>query len=395
MFFNKSIAIFLLLIVGGCQKDSLQLIPKRKAILVYMIADNNLDHYAIHNINQMESAYNNKIHGDLYVYLDRAKGKSPSHPYLLKIENDTTPFILSKIIRTYPEQNSCDANILKAIVGDVMKICNKNTSLEGLVLWSHGNGWLPANADIITERNISPRKHNRSFGLDEDKNNYSESKDEMDICKLATVLQDWHFKFIIFDACFMGSIEVAYELKSSFEYIIASPTEILSVGFPYKEMLNTLYLKEFNPSLVVRDFIAYYQSQTGIMKSGAISAINTSELPVLANYIKKSIPLVPLSNPSIYFQYDRNKLNCFFDLDDFLKKNVSIDQYNAMKPMIEKIIISYKHTDEFMESINLKETCGLSMYIPHSLNQRKDIHEYYCKTKWGQDSGLASFWFNN
>jgi hypothetical protein len=47
--------------------------------------------------------------------------------------------------------------------------------------------------------------------------------------------------FIIFDACFMGSVEVCYELKDKAEYIVASPTEILSPGFVYSSMMQHLF----------------------------------------------------------------------------------------------------------------------------------------------------------
>ena len=36
--------------------------------------------------------------------------------------------------------------------------------------------------------------------------------------------------FILFEGCYMGSVEVAYELKDKTEAIIASPTEIVSPG---------------------------------------------------------------------------------------------------------------------------------------------------------------------
>ena len=36
--------------------------------------------------------------------------------------------------------------------------------------------------------------------------------------------------FILFEGCYMGSVEVAYELKDKTEAIIASSTEIVSPG---------------------------------------------------------------------------------------------------------------------------------------------------------------------
>ena len=74
-----------------------------------MIADNDLDYFAIQNINDMELGFKANENGDLFVYIDRASNTLPSHPYLLKISHDTTNVFTSKIVQTYPEQNSSDA----------------------------------------------------------------------------------------------------------------------------------------------------------------------------------------------------------------------------------------------------------------------------------------------
>ena len=49
--------------------------------------------------------------------------------------------------------------------------------------------------------------------------------------------------FILFEGCYMGSVEVAYELKDKTEAIIASPTEIVSPGMTevYPSALSYLY----------------------------------------------------------------------------------------------------------------------------------------------------------
>ena len=62
----------------------------------------------------------------------------------------------------------------------------------------------------------------------------------MDLPDLAEVLSPYRFDYILFDACFMGSVEVLYELRHSARYFIASPAEILADGFPYHLILPYL-----------------------------------------------------------------------------------------------------------------------------------------------------------
>ena len=50
----------------------------------------------------------------------------------------------------------------------------------------------------------------------------------MEIDDLAKGLPDDLFDFILFDACYMASVECTYELRNKAEYILASPTETMA-----------------------------------------------------------------------------------------------------------------------------------------------------------------------
>lgn len=43
-------------------------------------------------------------------------------------------------------------------------------------------------------------------------------------------------EYILFDDCYMASVEVAYDLKEVTDYLIASPCEIMAYGMPYAEI---------------------------------------------------------------------------------------------------------------------------------------------------------------
>ena len=89
----------------------------------------------------------------------------------------------------------------------------------------------------------------------------------MDIRELAERLRPFHYDFLVFDACFMSSIEVLYEMRNSFDYIISSPTEVLATGFPYKEILPELLSNSPNYSEIVEKYIAQYNEKKGVLKS--------------------------------------------------------------------------------------------------------------------------------
>lgn len=89
----------------------------------------------------------------------------------------------------------------------------------GLILWDHGGGVLGG------------------YGADE---NYP--SDNLSIPDIAAAIgsADVHFDFIGFDACLMGSLECAYSLKESADYMIASEESEAGTGWYYTDWLTYL-----------------------------------------------------------------------------------------------------------------------------------------------------------
>ena len=88
-----------------------------------------------------------------------------------------------------------------------------------------------------------------------------------------------HTEYILFDACYMSSVEVAYELKDVTHYLIASPTEVLSYGFPYTTMGKHL-LGTPNYKCIVDSFISFYSSYN--LPYGTVAVTDCTQLDALA-----------------------------------------------------------------------------------------------------------------
>jgi hypothetical protein len=173
-----------------------------------MAADNDLDADALADIEEMKQGFSEKD-ANLIVFVDPLD----EVPYLLKIGAGK-----ETRIKSYPELNSADSVILKQIIQEVIGLYPAPE--YGLILWSHGTSWLPAGTQL------------RSFGKDSGK--------EMNLPDLADALPV-KFNFILMDACLMGSVEVAYELKDKTDFIIASSTETIADGFPYDKIIPELF----------------------------------------------------------------------------------------------------------------------------------------------------------
>jgi hypothetical protein len=213
------IVFILITVFGSCSKEDIpEQTSTNRTIIVYMAADNDLSADALADLEEMKQGFS-ETGVNLIVFIDPVD----ENPYLLEIHPKEEIFIQS-----YPEHNSVDPNTLKEVVSEIIALYPDRE--YGLVFWSHGTSWLPAGSGL------------RSFGKDSGK--------EMNIQDLAESLPA-KFDFILFDACLMGSVEVAYELKDKMDYFIASSTETIYTGFPYDKIMPELLKPQINCEIFV------------------------------------------------------------------------------------------------------------------------------------------------
>lgn len=348
--------VVFLLLMSGCDKPDHDDRVNR-TVLIYMAADNDLSDNALRNIEQMKSSYPVDGKNNLLVFVNLPEEK----PYLIKIEADT-----EIVIKQYEEFNSLEVQNMRRVLVDMIGMYPANE--YGLVLWSHGSSWLP------------PNFQTRSFG--------EEKGLQMDITELSDALPV-KFDFILFDACLMGSVEVAYELKDNADYIIASSTETLYTGFPYDMIIPDLIAASPDLQKVAKKYMDYYRQLTGIYRSATISVINTNELEKLAEITSlllggNSINM-DLFNRSVVQRLDSYEEQYIFDFSDFIHKAFPDIQTESFDNQLQKVVLYKAHTDEFMGDFFIETYCGLSSYIP--LKSRDDLNNYYQRLKWYKDSG--------
>jgi len=328
--------------------------PVSRTILVYMAADNDLSDDAYVDLEEMQRGFTEKG-TNLLVFIDPADDV----PQILEI----TPGG-SKTVKVYPEFNSADAVKMGQVLSEMIRMYPADES--GLILWSHGTSWLPAGSRL------------RSFGRDNGK--------QMNIPDLANNLPA-HFDFILFDACLMGSVEVAYELKDKADYIIASSTETIYEGFPYDLIITELLQTKIDFNAVAESYFDYYNAQDGAYRSATISVIETRYLPELAYSLKELF-----ENNAVNLQaFDRTsvqRLDTFneqyvFDLSDFVDKLFPDANKTDFKAQLNRIVRYKNHTPQFLLEYNINTYCGLSCYIPHP--ERNDLTMYYKTLKWYKD----------
>ncbi|MFD2966335.1 clostripain-related cysteine peptidase [Sphingobacterium bambusae] len=368
---------FVACLVSSCAKDD-ELIPEKpvaRTVMVYMAANNSLAANAYANLNQMEEGFQ-AVDGKLVVYA-RIFGQQPK---IYEIVHDSSPEIKSKVLKTYGDHDSSDPEMMKIIFADMKQLAAADS--YAAILWSHATNWAPANLGRVGLR---------SFGDD----NYS----SMDVQQLKAALAT-DLDFLIFDACSMASVEVLYELRQVTPYILASPTEVLSVGMPYEQLGSLLFAADVPTSLarMAEVYVQYYQQKNGLEQSATFSLIDTRELDALAAATKQLLATYKERIPTFSrsgiqrMDLDPSSPVVAFDFQDFLDKHFIEAEQQAVTAAINRAVRYKAHTSNFLgQPINVFS--GLSTYIP--VREEEHLRAFYKSLAWSADAGYDNlFWWD-
>ena len=147
-----------------------------------------------------------------------------------------------------------------------------------LIIGCHGMGWLPVTKNQEQDENLKVKK-TRWFGG-------KSSEYQIEITTLANAISNAKMKmdYILFDDCFMSSIEVAYDLKDVTDYLIGCPTEIMLYGFPYHLCARYL-VGQPNYQALCQTFCDFYNNYE--KPCGTIAVIDCRELNHLASLMRQ------------------------------------------------------------------------------------------------------------
>lgn len=366
--------VLVFLIFTGCEKEkNTEIIIPEKTLLVYMAGENTLSKYTWTNLASIiEGATGSDIEKyNLLVYIDAQN----SLPGLFKIEKDRKGVVDSVRVKTYPEQNSADKDVMNELITDIFTAWP--AAEKGLFLWSHGTAWLPSNLSSF-----------RAFG--QDGNNWMEINDLRDALPGG-------LDYIVFDACYMASVEVVYALREKSSYIVGSSTEIIGDGFPYSRTIPLLLssgLLETRLRRVCENFYTYYASHPkgGSYETANISLVKTAGLD---NFAASCRPFLfgryvdeEMVNPSQFglnlqaLEYLTSPVSYSY-LYDFRSYMSLFDTQNSVN-LSDVVLVKETTPTAFFalpaRSMPINTYCGLSIYVPQVRNPK--MNDWYRQLDW-------------
>ncbi|MFA7116906.1 MAG: clostripain-related cysteine peptidase [Bacteroidales bacterium] len=388
---KKSFILILLLSVcffTSCESN--EQVTIKQSLLIYMVDNNNLLSYAENNINDIMSSYLpkdlNDGSGDVLLLYTRVNNFFNSDdnigdgPHLVRVYKDGDD-VKYEILKEYEKSiNSATKEQLKSVLDLAYNLYPGEEN--GLILWDHGTGWLPA----VNSSKEAPK----TYGFENNKS--------IDVQDLPEALGRKYY-YIIFDACLMGGVEVEYELKDNADFIIASQTEIMGSGFPYNLVVkDLLFLNKANLHQVSEDYYNYYNDNNN-QPYATISICKTFGLDHLAitvaNILKNDRENISKIDISSIQSFSSSPGNLYYDLYDFMESiSTNPNELTTFKKALDNVILDVKFTSKF-QTIPINRDCGLSTFI--SRGDVSKYFKYYKKFKWDKDVKLIddTFVMNN
>lgn len=405
------VLLFSLLTLTGCDFEKQQRLyvrdKKPLTYAIYMAADNDLEEFAIANINALKNI-GSSDNMNIVVLLDRSPDYNSSNGNW----SDTRLLYITKghsinydIVKNYPfdEQDMTDSENLY----EFLKLLNDYYPSDKLILniWSHGYG-VNSDGQISTINTKGVIVDDTTGG-----------GKEMSIVDLKNALykyrrysQKW-IDILQFDACNMLMLEIAEELRPYARFIVGAETDIPQEGSDYSDLASYLeaHSSEENSTItsyMVDSFNSLYKNSG---KSYSYGAIDSSKVTSFLSFFDSILTDV-LSNKEMVVSGGRTFIAQSVNDRKYLYRTVEsfpefCDLYEFLNWCIEKLDsnassgITKSNLDSEFDSVvvnycsskDLEKTRSLGINIPYTVGQWREyrIHtnsnteflSIYSKTK--------------
>ncbi|MCR5561646.1 MAG: hypothetical protein K6F58_07535 [Bacteroidales bacterium] len=379
-----------------------------KVLVLYSPAASNLASYISGNLQaitkgQLPGASSRKT---VLVFAHFDDGPS----YLRRLSADEFGNPVSDTLYTVAALRSAsDPAVMTEVLGKVCELYPPENNSFTLILSSHGTGWLPAGAiapdDDDDSSNLlwaysAPQR--KTFGIE----TVNGVAHELTVQELADAIP-MKLECLVFDACLMGGVEVAYQLRNKVHKLCCSPAEVPGPGYIYTDIGCDLLSDSAEPEDFGRAFFEHYDTafRTGAPSSDAIygvtsTTVDCTKMEPLADICRTlfqeyrdTLSKLDHSIVQHYYRvhYSVNYYRAFFDLEDMLvKAGITEQEHESLKQALDACITFKGATPAFMKAyggFTINNYSGLSMYLPKRGNPSLDA--FYKTLDWNIATNLV------
>jgi hypothetical protein len=217
-------------------------------MMVYMDGDNNLEPFALRDMDEMERAIPTKGM-EVVVLIDRADGFTQQEgdwkdARVYRVTPNRDEGVGSTLIASPGEVNMGDPAVLEGFVSSAMKAFPAKR--YALILWDHGGGWI-------------------THVTDDDAPGSPGNFDKLDLPELRTALEGAlegtgveKLDIVGFDMCLMAQLETAFEIGDIARYMVGSQATEPGDGWPYESVLPLFTKPTSSAKEVARGIVKVY-----------------------------------------------------------------------------------------------------------------------------------------
>ncbi len=396
----------------------------RKVLLLYSAGYNSLRSYLLDDINDLKEGWlpGNEEKDDILLIYTHTPEKSgsyntPTSPYLIRLYHDQEGEAVSDTLVTYDKSTvSSSAPQLNTVLSHVKE--NYPAKSYGMIFSSHATGFLPpgyysnpssysfmkskmaaaGKGDILSPVPYVEPEYDpslpmvKSIGQDQTGTSGNYLSYEMDLRDFAEAIP-MKLDYILFDACLMGGVEVAYELRGKCGKVGFSQAEVLAEGLNYKTLTSHLLKNEApDPKAVCTDYFEQYEILSGVNQSATISLVDCDRLETLAGVCHSIFDShrdgLANIDPRRVQRFYRFSKHWFYDLESIIiEAGAAEEELASLHSALNECILYKAHTDEFLMEFKINIFSGLSMYLP--CDGSAELDKYYRTLEWNLASGLV------
>lgn len=377
---------------------------KGRTVLAYLVANNNLNTYLEDNVVWMYEALSSMTDTCtlLVYYRPRSNDATFDGPTLMEFVSDGSGNVnglpspgenvsFDEVVeiarkKVYPSDNSyvaVDPQVMRQVFLDMQEAAPSES--YGLIFGSHASSWIKGGKTV----------QSKAFG---DDNGYSINLPELADVLLSSFSQK--LDFLLFDACMMGTAEVAYELREATDYLIGSVMATPIEGFPYRNVLPRLYGDVSSLSRVCDDFVSF-NKENG--RWGTCALVDCSKVEGLAYTVGEGLKtyesgLSDLNYTDVYqYGLEEEGFSFFsFDIGDFFRVLNGGQMPESIRSIFDEVVLAKRcvsgyYNASFFIDIDENRFCGIGMYFPDR-GIKDSWDEYYrASIAWYQAAGWERY----
>ena len=397
----------------------------RKVLLLYSAGFNSLSSFLKEDFMDLQNGYlpGNRRNDDVMLVYSHLTSKNGNYsvltsPVLMKLTKADDGEVMTDTLVVYePGTISSSAQQLNEVLSYVKDEFPAKS--YGMVFSSHATGYLPAgyytgskdyeaekmllerfNADFGAPRPvpyIEPEYEpslpmTKSIGQDQHSTSSGRVSYEIELADFAAAIP-MKMDYILFDACLMGGVEVAYQLRDVCGKVGFSQAEVLAEGLDYKTLTKHLLMPPIpRPEKVCEDYFLQYDAQSGVHRSATISLVACGKMQKLADVcaglFEKHAEAIAAVDPSRVQRFYRYSYHWFYDLESILAvAGVGKEDLDLLRSALDQCVLYKASTPSFMQEFDINVFCGMSMFLP--CNGGDKLKEYYKSLDWNEATGLV------